>query len=156
MTNNLRVLKGAPGFKQFKRGDIAGALAAAHLVGAGGAKKFLAGNDSADAYGTKASDYFALGKNVIEAKEGFHGVVKKEIWFRTGEAGAERVDITPMRDPNTKTTAMNSLQNEVNELVAMLDNDNLTDYQKEQGRLSDTSVAKILHSFISIKGEFPL
>jgi hypothetical protein len=112
MSNNLRVLQGAPGFKQFKRGDIAGALAAAHLVGAGGAKKFLAGNDSADAYGTKASDYFALGKNVIEAKEGFHGVVKKEIWFRTGEAGPERVDISPMRDPNAKTQAMNSLQNE--------------------------------------------
>jgi len=112
MTNNLRVLKGAPGFKQFKRGDIAGALAAAHLVGAGGAKKFLAGNDSADAYGTKASDYFTLGKNVIEAKEGFHGVVKKEIWFRTGEAGAERVDITPMRDPASNTSAMNALQTE--------------------------------------------
>jgi hypothetical protein len=44
---------------------------------------------------------------------------------------------------------MNSLQNEVNQLVAMLDNDNLTDYQKEQGRLGDTSQARILHSFIS-------
>ena len=45
--------------------------------------------------------------------------------------------------------SMNSLQNEVNQLVAMLDNDNLTDYQKEQERFGDTSQARILHSFIS-------
>lgn len=44
---------------------------------------------------------------------------------------------------------MNSLQTEVNNLVEMLDNHNLTDYQKEQSRLGDSSRARILHSFIS-------
>ena len=110
MSQNLRVLKGAPGFKDFDKANVAGALAAAHLVGAGGAKKFLAGTDSKDAYGTKASDYFELGRNAIAAAKGFSGVVKQPTVFLTGEAGPEMVNVTPLHDPSQKSQAMNQLQ----------------------------------------------
>lgn len=43
--------------------EVAGALAAAHLKGPGGAKKYLLDKkDNADQFGTKASEYFNLGK----------------------------------------------------------------------------------------------
>jgi len=112
MDQNLRVLKGVKGFNKFSRPNIAGALAAAHLVGAGGAKKFLAGNDSADAYGTKASDYFELGKNAITAAKGFSGIVKKPTVFLTGEAGPELVHITPLVSPDAKTAGLNNIHSE--------------------------------------------
>jgi hypothetical protein len=44
------------------REDVAGLLSAAHLKGAGGARElYIKGNDTQDAYGTKASNYFANG-----------------------------------------------------------------------------------------------
>lgn len=37
--------------------SLSGLIAGAHLKGIGGVKSFLAGNDNADAYGTKISEY---------------------------------------------------------------------------------------------------
>lgn len=48
----------------------------------------------------------------LAAAKGFHGVVKGPTVFLTGEDGPEQVSITPMRDPASKMSAMNSLQNE--------------------------------------------
>lgn len=45
-------------------GKVAGYLMAAHLKGPGGARKLAQGIDNADAYGTKASEYFAMGKSL--------------------------------------------------------------------------------------------
>lgn len=148
MSQNLRELKNAPGFKDFDKTNIAGALAAAHLVGAGGAKKFLAGTDSADAYGTKASDYFQLGKNAVAAATGFSGIVKKPTMFLTGEAGPEMVNVTPSIPTNalvadaanqggggtgttiidnTKTVSSNSTSNAVITGNGVIDSDALRD-----------------------------
>jgi len=41
--------------------EVAGYLATSHLLGPGGAKKFMKGEDGADAYGTTGSTYFAVG-----------------------------------------------------------------------------------------------
>ena len=41
--------------------EVSGLLAAAHLQGAGGARDYANGSDKEDAYGTKTSEYFALG-----------------------------------------------------------------------------------------------
>jgi hypothetical protein len=45
--------------------DTAGWLMAAHLKGVGGATKLSKGEDNADAYGTRASTYFAAGKQSL-------------------------------------------------------------------------------------------
>jgi len=60
--SNLRTLKkiGVLG-KNASPSDVASALAASHLVGPGGAKKTLSGEDQSDAYGTKSSEYMKLG-----------------------------------------------------------------------------------------------
>ena len=42
--------------------EVAGLLSSAHLVGHGGASDFYKGKDSEDAFGTKASEYYELGK----------------------------------------------------------------------------------------------
>lgn len=50
--------------------EISGALAASHLVGPGGAKKFIVGGvDPADGNGTKASQYYLNGKTAITKAE---------------------------------------------------------------------------------------
>lgn len=41
--------------------EVSGLLAAAHLQGAGGARDYANGSDLEDAYGTKTSEYFAIG-----------------------------------------------------------------------------------------------
>jgi hypothetical protein len=41
--------------------EVAGFLAAAHLVGAGGAAQLKAGNVKQDAYGSKSSEYYNIG-----------------------------------------------------------------------------------------------
>ena len=114
MRQNLSVLKGAPGFENFDKSNVAGAMAAAHLVGAGGAKKFLAGTDSADAYGTKASDYFELGKNAIAAAKGFSGMVDRPTLFLTGEKGPEDVRITPRSDLGMSAVNESAIKRELN------------------------------------------
>lgn len=43
----------------------AGMMAAAHLKGPGGARKFANGKDNSDAYGTKASEYYSLLKGAV-------------------------------------------------------------------------------------------
>ena len=49
--------------------EIAGALAASHLKGPGGAKKLIVGGqDNKDGFGTKASEYLALGKRSQRTK----------------------------------------------------------------------------------------
>ena len=45
--------------------DVAGMLAVAHLLGAGGAKKYRQGQNSADAYGTTGATYFNKGKYAV-------------------------------------------------------------------------------------------
>jgi hypothetical protein len=45
--------------------DVAGKLAASHLVGAGGVKSWAAGNPSADAFGTTASTYYNNGRFAV-------------------------------------------------------------------------------------------
>jgi hypothetical protein len=49
--------------------EVAGLLSASHLVGTGGAEALHEGGDSADAYGSKASEYQELGEKAIEAVE---------------------------------------------------------------------------------------
>ena len=49
--------------------EVAGLLSSAHLVGHGGANKFYKGKDSEDANGTKASEYYELGKDAAEEAE---------------------------------------------------------------------------------------
>ena len=49
--------------------DVAGALMASHIAGAGGAKKFLSGEDSEDAFGTKTSEYYNLGREAAVTPE---------------------------------------------------------------------------------------
>ena len=44
---------------------IAGMLAGAHLLGAGGMNKWRAGNGGRDAYGTTGDEYFELGKSAV-------------------------------------------------------------------------------------------
>ena len=46
------------------------------------------------------------------AAQGFQGVVDKATIFLVGEGGAEMVNVTPLRSPQDKTSAINSLQNE--------------------------------------------
>jgi hypothetical protein len=37
-------------------------------------------------------------EQIIKAKGGYHGVIKHPTFFEVGERGAERVDITPVRE----------------------------------------------------------
>ena len=63
----------------------------------------------ANTTGTKATgDHFHIHK----AAKGFHGVVESATGFIAGEAGSERVDITPLNGPNAKLAAFNNLQNQ--------------------------------------------
>ncbi|QIW87792.1 baseplate hub + tail lysozyme [Agrobacterium phage OLIVR5] len=45
--------------------QVAGIITVAHLLGAGGARDFKNGKDGADGNGTKASEYYNLGKNAV-------------------------------------------------------------------------------------------
>lgn len=68
----------------------------------------------ANSTGTKATgDHFHIHKKSIAAATGWHGYVNDETWFKTGEAGSERVDITPMNSPASKMNNMNRLQSEL-------------------------------------------
>ncbi len=63
----------------------------------------------ANTTGTKATgDHFHIHK----AAKGFHGVVESATGFIAGEAGSERVDITPLNGPNAKLATFNNLQNQ--------------------------------------------
>lgn len=48
-----------------KTEEVCGLLAVAHLLGAGGARDFCNGKEGQDAYGTKASEYYNLGKESV-------------------------------------------------------------------------------------------
>jgi hypothetical protein len=59
--------------------------------------------------GTRATgDHFHIHK----AAKGFHGWVNEATGFIAGEAGRERVDITPITNPQSRTDAMNNLHRE--------------------------------------------
>ena len=61
--------------------EVAGFLAAAHLVGAGGAAQLKAGNVKQDAYGSKSSEYYGIG---VMSQGGGGGIGPS----RTGSASA--------------------------------------------------------------------
>ena len=46
------------------------------------------------------------------AAQGYHGFVSKPTGFIAGEAGTERVDITPLNGPTAKMASFNNLQNQ--------------------------------------------
>ena len=50
--------------------------------------------------------------HIHKAAKGFHGVVESATGFIAGEAGKERVDITPLNGPNAKLASFNNLQNQ--------------------------------------------
>lgn len=66
-TNNYKILLRIGGLRQNdEAATVAGVLKVAHLLGAGGAKDWRNGKDSADAYGTTGSKYYAQAERAIK------------------------------------------------------------------------------------------
>ena len=92
-------------------GDKKGAIAA-DLASTFGQKGWFMQEEvsgQSNSTGTRATgDHFHIHK----AAKGFHGWVNEATGFIAGEAGRERVDITPITNPQSRTNAMNDLHRE--------------------------------------------
>ena len=90
-----------------KKGAIAAELASTFNQKGWFMQEEVAGQ--ANSTGTRATgDHFHIHK----AAKGFHGWVNEATGFIAGEAGRERVDITPITNPQNRTNAMNDLHRE--------------------------------------------
>jgi len=85
--------------------EVAGYLAVAHLLGPGGARNFKNGNDGADQYGTKASDYYNALRGAVSGgvPSGEASTVAASLGATEGEQTQAYVDSTTVPDAPSVT-----------------------------------------------------
>ena len=100
-------------------GDLAGYLAAAHLKGAGGARALSRGKVTADANGTKTTEYFKIGKTAVTGTDGSlpvaiipspGGPAQRALAAKTVQQGATKLIPSPI---NSYTVAVPPAVDEV-------------------------------------------
>ena len=62
---------------------------------------------------TASADHF----HMQAAARGYHDWVTRPTWFLAGEAGPERVDILPLKDPMNQTQAMRNMGADVSSAI---------------------------------------
>lgn len=122
-------------------GETAGYLAAAHLLGAGGAIKLSKGSDGADDFGTKGSEYFTIGNNSVNGRA---DTPTEEVPTREESTTENNLQFNVQkgfRDPNfVYPTCEYSGQPDTNKLARGIEDHNSID-TKNNNRSVNVSVA---------------